>query len=421
MDRFAVLRECLSQEPSTTTWSSICAMLMEWPPGEERNVAMAYAERHAQDWDDAYRAVQLCSFIGPYRLGMPSSIWSLYRSFVLGSCRERTVFRNDELTAFLFSPWMRSIPLVCFPTDQPPELFHNTWDEQWLPDMLEVRRSIVHETAGLPLEEANKVWRGAYLVGEPGDGPPPMFFLYPGVNRAGRQYGSYLHFPDPPMDMMHAAIHFEDDVFVVRDADSGAGTFVNGERIQERTLQEGDRLQLGLVRLLFSREGERAFNKALLPRLLNDPLTGLLSNAVFSMCLEQRKTACHFGREVSVIVLDAIGMAAINAQNGWEAGDRFLCDLANGIRQRAPADALAGRWGGDQLAVLVRDMDKDELRVWSERFCRDFRSEDGVRSGQQIRAVAMRLKPTSSMMMANVMCGAALSQSRDKDNQFTFA
>jgi hypothetical protein len=33
----------------------------------------------------------------------------------------------------------------------------------------------------------------------------------------------------------------------------------------------------------------------------------------------------------------------------------------------------------------------------------------------------MRLKPTSSMMMANVMCGAALSQSRDKDNQFTFA
>jgi pSer/pThr/pTyr-binding forkhead associated (FHA) protein len=39
----------------------------------------------------------------------------------------------------------------------------------------------------------------------------------------------------------------------VRDLDSTNGTFVNGKRVDEATLREGDRLGVGRVELVISR------------------------------------------------------------------------------------------------------------------------------------------------------------------------
>ncbi len=63
-------------------------------------------------------------------------------------------------------------------------------------------------------------------------------------------------FGDPGVDTVHARIHREGNRFVVRDAGSATGTFVNGERLQgPRVLCSGDTIGLGRCVLRF---GERA-------------------------------------------------------------------------------------------------------------------------------------------------------------------
>lgn len=61
----------------------------------------------------------------------------------------------------------------------------------------------------------------------------------------GRSRSCNLRLPSADASRRHAEIVAGRDGFVVRDLRSTNGTFVNGERIQERTLKPGDRIQIG--------------------------------------------------------------------------------------------------------------------------------------------------------------------------------
>lgn len=49
----------------------------------------------------------------------------------------------------------------------------------------------------------------------------------------------------------HAQIAYTGGAFVVRDLGSDNGTFVNGEGVEERAVEDGDRLQFGVLRFVF--------------------------------------------------------------------------------------------------------------------------------------------------------------------------
>ena len=61
----------------------------------------------------------------------------------------------------------------------------------------------------------------------------------------GRHTNSDLVLPELSVSHRHAVLSFENGQFVLRDAPSKFGTFVNGERVQEHRLQHGDRIHLG--------------------------------------------------------------------------------------------------------------------------------------------------------------------------------
>jgi hypothetical protein len=65
----------------------------------------------------------------------------------------------------------------------------------------------------------------------------------------GRSMGADLVFGDETVSREHAAIAFRDGNFVVEDLRSSNGTLLNGERVEERALQHGDRLRLGNLEL----------------------------------------------------------------------------------------------------------------------------------------------------------------------------
>jgi hypothetical protein len=68
---------------------------------------------------------------------------------------------------------------------------------------------------------------------------------------AGRDPDSDIFLDDITVSRRHAVIEQQGDGFIVRDAGSLNGTYVNRERVDEAPLHTGDELQIGRFRLSF--------------------------------------------------------------------------------------------------------------------------------------------------------------------------
>jgi predicted RNA-binding Zn-ribbon protein involved in translation (DUF1610 family) len=91
---------------------------------------------------------------------------------------------------------------------------------------------------------------GDYLAYE--DGTMRVIALPPGWTRIGRSLAADIRFDDPTVSRRHAMLHrAEDGLARVLDDRSLNGVFVNGERVDMRTLADGDEVTIGRFRLFF--------------------------------------------------------------------------------------------------------------------------------------------------------------------------
>jgi hypothetical protein len=81
-----------------------------------------------------------------------------------------------------------------------------------------------------------------------------VFPLQNTVVTLGRQWDADIILDDPRISRLHAQIRMVDGRFVVFDLGSTGGTFINGERIQQRVLFRGDVLSLAGVELIFGQD-----------------------------------------------------------------------------------------------------------------------------------------------------------------------
>ncbi len=70
----------------------------------------------------------------------------------------------------------------------------------------------------------------------------------------GRSSTNTIQLRDPKLSRRHCEIRPTPDGFFIRDLGSRNGTFVNGARVREARLRDGDRIQVGLARFRFSCE-----------------------------------------------------------------------------------------------------------------------------------------------------------------------
>lgn len=61
----------------------------------------------------------------------------------------------------------------------------------------------------------------------------------------GRRLSADLHVGSSDVSRDHAEIAVEQGRYILRDHGSRYGTFVNGEQVRERVLQDGDRIRFG--------------------------------------------------------------------------------------------------------------------------------------------------------------------------------
>jgi len=89
------------------------------------------------------------------------------------------------------------------------------------------------------------------LVVKRGPGSGSRFVLEGEVATAGRHPDSDLFLDDVTVSRRHAQIVRTASGYLVRDAGSLNGTYLNRERIEEAALRNGDELQIGRFKLVF--------------------------------------------------------------------------------------------------------------------------------------------------------------------------
>ena len=72
----------------------------------------------------------------------------------------------------------------------------------------------------------------------------------------GRDPSNDLVLPDAMVSRRHALIEYRGSQFFLRDCNSSNGSLVNGDRVTERSLRDGDLVAIGSARLLFREEAD---------------------------------------------------------------------------------------------------------------------------------------------------------------------
>jgi len=135
--------------------------------------------------------------------------------------------------------------------------------------------------------------RGPRLVGEL-DGKPSEFALGPKTT-LGRHPANTIRLADREVSKDHAVIERMGPDFLLKDLGSSNGTFVNGRRVQELKLREGDEISLGGSRLVFHQGGGDAAMNAPGVTVMNTAVPAILAS------ISQQVEAAEFrpGEQIS--------------------------------------------------------------------------------------------------------------------------
>jgi diguanylate cyclase (GGDEF)-like protein len=98
-----------------------------------------------------------------------------------------------------------------------------------------------------------------------------------------------------------------------------------------------------------------------------DRLTGLLTRAAFERALPQVAEACAAGGRAALLMLDVDDLRGVNRRRGYQGGDEVLLTVASVVQAELPNESLAGRYGGDELAVLLLGASEEEALALAQR------------------------------------------------------
>jgi diguanylate cyclase (GGDEF)-like protein len=150
---------------------------------------------------------------------------------------------------------------------------------------------------------------------------------------------------------------------------------------ERRRLEEDLRRSMADMELAH-RELDAAHRAAEL-RARTDELTGTYNRRHFTELVAAEgnldATRC------ALLLLDADHFKQVNDIHGHAAGDAVLVELARRLGAELAPDELLARWGGEEFAVLLRQVESDgELRRRAERLCEAVRATPMLSDGTTI-------------------------------------
>jgi diguanylate cyclase (GGDEF)-like protein len=192
----------------------------------------------------------------------------------------------------------------------------------------------------------------------------------------GRDVDSHLRLSeDEGVSRRHARVTPVADGALLADLGSQNGTWIDGDRVQERVLQDGMKIRVGQTTVLkFARYDavEEAAQRQLLESALRDGLTRAFNRRYFleRLAAEIRFAERH-GQPLALLLIDIDHFKVLNDAHGHLIGDDVLRALVGLLHDTLRAEDVVARYGGEEFAVLLRGASKSGARILGERLRKD--------------------------------------------------
>src|SRR2546423_13667228 len=192
----------------------------------------------------------------------------------------------------------------------------------------------------------------------------------------GRALDADIRINDSRASRLHARIITETDAatgvtrYRLRDLNSTNGTILNGKRIEQELLQDGDKFEVGdqLIRFEMLDEIDREFQQQIHRLLVHDELTGLLtSKSFFSELRREAARAAAESMPFCVLMMDIDYFKEVNDTFGHLVGSETLEEVGAVIKEALRAGDVGARFGGEEFAAFLLDADYAQGMVAGER------------------------------------------------------
>jgi len=285
-----------------------------------------------------------------------------------------------------------------------------------------------------PIDERTDAWsvaprppspdRRPYLLVLSGPQFGELFPLEPGSEQViGRDRACHFRLRDAGVSRSHAMVLASSDGARLRDLGSRNGTYVDGIRVTDCRLEDGQRVQVGMhstLKYCLCDDIELEFQKKVAEGALQDPLTGLFNRRHFDHRLSAELAAVHrHSRPLSLLVIDVDGFQRVNDAHGQSAGDETLKMIAHVMQGAVRREDILARLGSDDFAVLARETAPaggkalaDRIRKAVERSRLSFRGEELSLSVTVGLAVVTSLASYAAMRADAAALEAALAALR---------
>jgi diguanylate cyclase (GGDEF)-like protein len=189
----------------------------------------------------------------------------------------------------------------------------------------------------------------------------------------GRSSKCDIHIDEESVSRSHCRLKRAGGIISIKDNGSTNGTYVNDEQKDEITLRDGDQIKVGRTIFKFLSGGniENSYHEEIYRLMTVDGLTAVFNKRYFIESLERELSRSRrYRRELSLIMFDIDHFKHINDTYGHLAGDAVLKQLCKVVSDRIRREDLLCRYGGEEFAILLPEIDHFNARLMADKIRR---------------------------------------------------
>lgn len=161
----------------------------------------------------------------------------------------------------------------------------------------------------------------------------------------------------------------------------------------------------------------------------HDPLTKLHNRGWFEAQLEKELARLKRSEQSSLLLfVDLDRFKYINDTAGHGAGDQLLCEVSNRLRSRLRGSDHLARMGGDEYALILRDVNVGDLESIADGFRQALTTSPFMHAGKSYRITlsigvarldAHTASMSEAMAHADIACHMAKRSGRNRTHVYT--
>ncbi len=189
----------------------------------------------------------------------------------------------------------------------------------------------------------------------------------------GREPENTVMLPLDAVSRKHAEVKRHRRSIIIKDLDSTNGTYVNGARVEEHVLCQGDLVGIStaIFKFLSGTGVEAAYHEAIYRLTIMDGLTEAYNSRYMLEYLNRELARCsRRGQALSLVMFDLDHFKQINDEHGHLTGDMVLREVAKRMKSRIRKEEILVRYGGEEFVAVLPQTSHDGAVAFAEQIRR---------------------------------------------------